>query len=127
VHSICQVLRRSIDDESGQQDLSLYNVIISYIQKNYLDKMMSVTLIADELGLSLTTLSRLFKKYNGELISDYIVRCRLTQAKKLLHENLSLEVVADQCGFGSLRTFMRVFKNSEQMTPGQYEAMYGKE
>ncbi|MFA6844541.1 MAG: AraC family transcriptional regulator [Sphaerochaetaceae bacterium] len=127
VHSICQVLRRSIDDESGQQDLSLYNVIISYIQKNYLDKMMSVALIADDRGLSLPTLSRLFNKYNGELISDYIVRCRLTQAKKLLHENLSLEVVADQCGFGSLRTFMRVFKNSEQMTPGQYEAMYGKE
>ncbi len=32
--------------------------------------------------------------------------------------------VVTLCGFGSLRTFMRVFKKEEQVTPGQYRALH---
>ena len=35
--------------------------------------------------------------------------------------------VVDKCGFGSLRTFLRVFKSVEGITPGQYKQSVVKE
>ncbi len=41
-------------------------------------------------------------------------------SKKLLCEGLKVGEVAQQCGFGSLRTYLRVFKQVERVTPGQW-------
>ena len=35
--------------------------------------------------------------------------------------------VVEKCGFGSLRTFLRVFKSVEGITPGQYKSTVVKE
>ena len=35
--------------------------------------------------------------------------------------------VVSECGFGSLRTFLRVFKSVEGITPGQYKESALKE
>ena len=35
--------------------------------------------------------------------------------------------VVEECGFGSLRTFLRVFKSVEGITPGQYKSTVVKE
>ena len=35
--------------------------------------------------------------------------------------------VVEECGFGSLRTFLRVFKTVEGITPGQYKSSVTKE
>ncbi|MBQ4280834.1 MAG: AraC family transcriptional regulator, partial [Spirochaetales bacterium] len=53
------------------------------------------------------------------------------KAKELLAlsgaEEVSVSEVSMRCGFGSLRTFMRVFKASEGITPGQFRQSLGKE
>jgi AraC-like DNA-binding protein len=121
IHQICDVLSRKVITIQDQKDLALYNLVIAYIEEHYNDKNMSVTSIAEEMNLSAVNLSRLFKKNNRQLISDYINSVRIEQAKKLLKDDEYLDVVSEKCGFGSLRTFMRVFKNQEAMTPGNYK------
>ena len=74
---------------------------------------------------------RCFKKNGTENISDYLTNYRIAKAKELLAlsgaEEVSVSEVSMRCGFGSLRTFMRVFKASEGITPGQFRQSLGKE
>ncbi|WP_172635085.1 helix-turn-helix transcriptional regulator [Sphaerochaeta pleomorpha] len=129
IHQICEVVSRNVVSVQDQRDLALYNLVVAYIEEHFCDKNMSVSSIADEMNLSAVNLSRLFKKYNRQLISDYINSARIVYAKRLLKEDGNLDIVAEKCGFGSLRTFMRVFKSEEAMTPGNYKDLIksGKE
>jgi len=125
VHDICDVQRRDTALIKDREEFSLYTAVLSYINEQYANFNLSVNLIADELKLTPVALSRLFKKYNGMCISDYINSVRIMHAKQLLRTGAGLAVIAPKCGFSSLRTFMRVFKNMEAMTPGQFEIMAG--
>jgi two-component system, response regulator YesN len=125
VHGVCEVLRHDIALIQNREEFSLYNAVLVYINEQYTNFNLSLNLIADEVDLSPVALSRLFKKYSGDCISDYIISVRIAHAKQLLKTGAGLASVASQCGFASLRTFMRVFKNQESMTPGQYETMAG--
>ena len=86
------------------------------------------------IGLPFTTiayLSRCFKKNGSGNISDYLTDYRVSKAKELLsrtgQDEVPVSEVSNLCGFGSLRTFMRVFKACEGVTPGQYRQSLGKE
>ena len=48
---------------------------------------------------------------------------RLKRVNELLEENVRLEEIAIICGFGSYRTFLRIFKQYEGITPTQYREM----
>ncbi len=74
------------------------------------------------LEVSASHLSRFFKQQMGMGLLDYIHRCRIDEAKKLMKENPSIRVkeVADRTGFYNVSAFIRVFKKIEDMTPGQY-------
>ncbi len=48
---------------------------------------------------------------------------RIEKAKEMLSENRTANEIVEACGFGSVRTFMRVFKNSEGVTPGKYRTL----
>jgi len=112
-------------ENSTAETYGIYRKALSYINTNYAEPMLNVSQIADHLGVSVVYLSRSFKKYHqGTNISDYICQLRIISAKKLLSEGALVADVVTLCGFGSLRTFMRVFKKEEQVTPGQYRAMH---
>ena len=94
----------------------------SYIQVHYANPDLSLNLIADIFLLSAQYLSKNFKEYNGTGAQDFIVRTRIDNAKKLIRQNESLSVaqVACETGFGNSQTFIRVFKRTEGITPGQF-------
>ena len=113
--------------ESSSETYQIYKDVIAYIHANYLNSMINVSSIADHFDISIAYLSRIFKKYHGINISEYITHYRLDRAKELLNENKMVGEVVDKCGFGSLRTFLRVFKSVEGITPGQYKSSVVKE
>ncbi len=119
-------IERQFACEGGIQ-YDIYRQALALIHFNYNDPMVNVSYIADEIGVSATFLSRIFKKYHLQNISDYLSVVRVEAAKSLLAEGMSLAEVVDACGFGSLRTFMRVFKSIEHITPGQYRTLVGME
>lgn len=116
---------------SGGEGYAVYSSAVSEIERNYNDPQLNVSLVADRLGVSIAYLSRCFKKNGTENISDYLTDYRIAKAKELLSlsgsEEVSVSEVSMRCGFGSLRTFMRVFKASEGITPGQFRQSLGKE
>ncbi|MBQ7730087.1 MAG: helix-turn-helix transcriptional regulator [Spirochaetales bacterium] len=116
---------------AGGEGYAVYSSAVSEIERNYNDPQLNVSLVADRLGVSIAYLSRCFKKNGTENISDYLTNYRIAKAKELLAlsgaEEVSVSEVSMRCGFGSLRTFMRVFKASEGITPGQFRQSLGKE
>ncbi len=65
-------------------------------------------------------LSRLFAEHAGIGVVAYQQQLRIARAKELLAStpNLSMERVADRCGFGSPRDFRRVWQRFEGGSPG---------
>ena len=113
--------------DSSAETYLIYKKVLDYVVENYSDPMMNVSSVADHFGISIAYLSRIFKKYNGINISEYITGYRLERAKELLGEGKMVGEVVESCGFGSLRTFLRVFKTVEGITPGQYKSSMTKE
>ena len=54
---------------------------------------------------------------NGTNLTQYIHKVRLEHVKEKLLQDEKLETIAVTCGFGSLRSFLRIFKQYEGVTP----------
>jgi YesN/AraC family two-component response regulator len=94
--------------------------IEAYIQKNYvLD--ISLTMLAEEFGLSESYISRFFHEYSGSTFKTYLNRYRINKAKELLAEDeLKVREVATEVGFLSSDTFIKIFRKMEGISPGRY-------
>lgn len=112
-------LRRKQREKDETEDVCRRAYV--YIRKNYQDTQLSLKFLSEELGMSSSYLSRLFKERYGESISDQITRIRCEQAKAdLKNTELSIREVAENNGFISADAFIKVFKKVEGVTPGGY-------
>ncbi|WP_308637445.1 response regulator transcription factor [Paenibacillus silvisoli] len=95
--------------------------ILEFIEANYM-RDLSLTNVADHVGLHPNYVSSLFKKETGMNVLAYIQHLRVDKAKELLisRPNLPLSEVAMLTGFESQRHFFKVFKKHTQMTPRQF-------
>lgn len=95
------------------------------IRKNYADNDLSVKNLAEEVYLTPTYLSALFKKETGQNISDYIVEVRIEKSKEFLKNNkLKLHEVARNVGYNDSNYYAKAFKKMEGVTPSEYREKY---
>lgn len=82
-------------------------------------RLWTVAALAKVAHVSPRHLSRLFTEYAGIGVVAYQQRLRIARAKELMARTpgLSMERVADQCGFGSTRDFRRVWQRFEDSSP----------
>ena len=103
-----------------------FNRALDYLNKNYMD---DVTLdsLAAYAGFSRYTLSRMFRQHTGLTFTQYLSKRRVDMAMELLAgTRIPVTQVALQCGFNSIATFNRVFREVKGCTPTQYRGIYGK-
>jgi len=101
-----------------------YNTLIdridSIIERSYRDVNLGLYSISEELNVSNTYISTIYKEHYGIGIVNQINKKRIEWAKhQLLTTDLSVKEVALQAGFASDITFIRVFKKIEELTPGK--------
>lgn len=100
--------------------------IDSYISENqkFLDPLLSLENLAEELGMGTSTLSRLMNAHAGSNFSDYINKFRTEEAKKLLSDDsfsaYTIVAIGLECGFNSKSTFYSAFKRFAGQTPTAY-------
>jgi len=91
------------------------------MNKNY-DKDITLSRAASEIGVSYSYLSRKFKEECGQGFSDYLNQLRIENAKQLIEAGDSnIKEIVNQVGFNNYNYFFKVFKDSEGMTPSEYE------
>ena len=67
-------------------------------------------------------MSKTFRSVKGQKLPTYISQQRIQKAKEILcSSDDGLSDVAEKAGFGSVRTLLRSFKQSEGMTPSQWK------
>lgn len=107
-------------NENKKQSDYIIDFVKNYIDENY-TKDISVDLLADELKISRTYLSRYFKDNTGLNLSDYLNMYRIKKACVLLQDSsLMIKDIGPEVGIFSISTFMRLFKNYTGKTPNDY-------
>lgn len=95
-----------------------------YIEK---EKNISLDIIANELFISPSYLSRTFREVEGVKFIDYINIKRVEKAKLLLSTtNETVENISFHCGYNEPNSFRRLFKQKTGMTPNEYRAIKNK-
>lgn len=81
----------------------------------------SLEALAEQSGYHRVYLSRFFRQSTGLTYTDYVTRCRINEAAYLLRNTQQKMIdVAFSCGFNSLRSFNRSFRDVMGCTPSQY-------
>lgn len=105
---------------SGLEDAFIVDVE-KYISTHYYDTNLNVASIAEVFLVHPNYLSKVFKKQMQMNLLTYINNVRVAKAKYLLsNTKYTLEEICDKTGFGSYRTFIRVFNNVVSISPNRY-------
>lgn len=94
---------------------------IKFIQENYAEPEITLSLVAEKFHVSTSYLSRLIKQQTGSNFSDYITGLRIRQAKELLSSDKHMIYeVASMIGYSSQHYFCRIFKEHTGCSPSDY-------
>ena len=105
-----------------QRETCIQN-IIGYIERNYSNReVLSLEAIANWIHLSPIYLNRLFKKFTGSSVHQYIINYRLSKAGELIaHSGLSFLQIAQITGWNDYVQFSKVFKKYYGVSPSHFK------
>ncbi|MGO2118945.1 MAG: bifunctional transcriptional activator/DNA repair enzyme AdaA [Fusobacterium sp.] len=87
------------------------------IKENYSD-IINIEILAKDLGISHSHLSKIFKEVEQISIVDYITRIRIEKSLELLKKgDLKIIEIAYNVGFQSLSNYYRCFKKQIKLSP----------
>ena len=121
LYSICAEFDGAADyTECKNKEENLLMKIFKFVESNY-TKECSLGALAEQISYHEVYLSRYFKKRTGLAFSDYVNQYRINESVYILkNTNKKIIDIALDCGFNSLRTFNRNFKEIIGMTPTKY-------
>lgn len=99
------------------QNLVLTDKIKKYINENYNDPQLSLSLVGEEFCITEVYLSKLFKQTTGENFSKYIEGIRMERAKELMEQKKKVSEIAVLVGYNSPQVFRRAWKRYYGDTP----------
>lgn len=114
--------------ESAQNAISSITVTNEQIDNilSYINQHISEDLNLDELSnqfyISTSYLCRIFKSKTGTTINKYITAKRITLAKSLLANGMSVTDTCHQCVFSDYSNFIRTFSKTVGISPKKYSA-----
>ncbi|WML46942.1 AraC family transcriptional regulator [Neobacillus sp. PS3-34] len=80
--------------------------------------------VASHAGLSVSRSVHLFKSSVGITMMEYAQEIRLSAAiERMKYTTMTLELIAENCGFGTYPYFHRVFKKKYGVSPGAYRRL----
>lgn len=93
----------------------------------YLDPGLTVTSVAEAVGISSRNVSEIINKYGRQNFASYINHYRIEEAKCLLktrNKKAKIISIALDAGFNNLSTFNVAFKAITHLTPSEYRAKH---
>lgn len=98
--------------------------VVRHIHLHYQEPL-ALTELAERYGMSSSNLSELFKKHLGVNFARFVHDLRVRHACGLLaSSDMSKTDIAAEAGFGSLRSFSRIFRDLKGMTPSEYRKLH---
>jgi transcriptional regulator GlxA family with amidase domain len=92
---------------------------------NHLDDDLSLSVLADQAGMSERSFSRHYATATGQTPARALERLRVEAARRLLSESRTpVKRIAQRCGFGSEETMRRSFLRLLAVTPQDYRSRF---
>jgi two-component system response regulator YesN len=98
-----------------------------YIKENYHNKNLSLSLVANQVGLSKNHFCTRFKEETGNNFVDFLHKTRCEQARELLlHSELLIAEIAELVGYIDPKYFTKVFQRQLGYSPAIYRKLCQK-
>ncbi|RXZ82251.1 AraC family transcriptional regulator [Paenibacillaceae bacterium] len=95
--------------------------IIRYIQTHFQDEDLMLSALAEHFSLSASRISEIVKETTGQTFLNFLHDLRIRHAGSLLASTeMSVIEIASEVGFGSYKTFSRVFRERKKVIPTEY-------
>lgn len=108
------------DAECKSKELS-FEKAVHYIKRNLADSQLSVSSVAEFVGVTEKELGRLFYDHADKTPAEYIRHCRVEKSLSFLADGESVETAAKKSGFSGVETYIRAFKKEKGTTPGLWK------
>lgn len=117
----CEMIRQyTAHMNTTEQESNHIDMACCYIL-THLSEPFTLETVAKHVFVSKCYLCRMFRNQMGQSFSQYVTNQRLDRAERLLqHSNLSIDRIAEQCGFGSPAYFATSFRKRNQVSPSSY-------
>ncbi|WP_069998291.1 response regulator [Cellulosilyticum sp. I15G10I2] len=120
IHHAYEEISRSLTEKSQKTPIVI--TIQKYIDKHYANPELTLTEIAEKVGISQTYLTRLLKQELGVPFIDYLTQIRMKKALILMQDpNIKVYEVAEKTGYSSQHYFSNVFKKTFHLSPLDYK------
>lgn len=111
-------------EENKKEFESIYTSIIQFVvtEKHYLDKGIDISEVGKQCHINKELVNKVLNSIANMTLLDLVNSHRLEYACTLLldNSNRTVDVVADESGFKTTRTFLRQFKSRYNMLPSEY-------
>lgn len=96
----------------------------TFIRINY-DRPITTARVAQAIGYNPDYLGRIYRKVYGCTLTEAIHNKRISKAcEYLLDSNLTIEQIAQKCGYSDPDYFRRIFRRHMQISPGDYRTEF---
>lgn len=113
-------LNAKLTDGTRKRKKKQADICKGIIERDY-SKKIGVPKIAEEMRISSSYLSTIFKSETGYSINEYLTAYRLQLAKKLLRDtDLKMYEIAERIGIPDMYYFSSVFKKNVGVSPSEY-------
>ena len=114
-------VNKEISANEAQQKLQQLDALMQE-QQLFKNANLTLPMLAKRLGVSVPYLSQLLNDNVKSSFADYVNSLRIEEAKNLLisEQRLTMELIAERCGFNSQSTFYSTFKKFTEKTPAKY-------
>ena len=127
IHELCYLLQDSIDVFTDcmfslmpSRGNEIIRTAIRYISKHYATDL-TLTEVAEEVHLTPSYFSSLFKQSTGSSFKEYLNMIRIEESKRLLiGSTASISEISQACGFQDQSYFTKTFKKYTGLTPREY-------
>ncbi|MDF2959539.1 MAG: AraC family transcriptional regulator [Paenibacillus sp.] len=119
-----QLIKSAAEDhnDAEQEDAKHHHVerMLQIIESGLAGEL-SLSSVAEALGLNPAYVSRLFKQTMGQTFMEYVTGIRIEKSKRLLAlTEMKVRDVGRQIGYNQDYYFIRLFKEHAGVTPGEY-------
>ncbi|TVY09678.1 AraC family transcriptional regulator [Paenibacillus cremeus] len=123
LRSLCLMLDRAAQEISPATGPSFTAARLKRFIEEHATLTFKVEDAAKQAGLSVSRAVHLFKACYGKTMMEYALDIRLSTAlERMKYTAMTLEQIAESCGFGSYSYFHRVFKERYGVSPGSYRS-----
>ena len=124
-----EISRNPAKEEAGNpgQGQALAHKTMEYIRINFSSRNLSRRDVAAAMRCNPDYLGRIFRKEYGHSIISEIHRAKIKKARHLLIESrMNIDEISQECGFGDIAFFRRVFSRHLEMAPNEFRRQHSR-